>query len=332
MKKILTCMLILLVCGILAVALGYGWLTMLYANQGNAQATDTQVMVEPGIGSYQIAVTLQEQQVIEFPEAFQLLATLQGKHAKFQAGEYQFPAHATPNQVIEKMATGDVVQYNVTVPEGYTSSQILTLLTNEASLEGNMPVGITEGSLLPETYRFTRGEERSALLKRMSEAQQKLLQKLWPERQDGLPFTTEQEALTLASIVEKETGIASERQRIAAVYINRLRINMPLQADPTVAYGLYGGQSEEKPLTYDDLKTDGPYNTYTRPGLPQGPICHPGRDSIAAVLNPLQTKELYFVATGDGGHAFAETHGQHLNNVAQYRKWQRQQKKSAPTE
>lgn len=304
----------------------YVWLTAIYASSGGPLESTKQVMIPPGTGSYQIALTLDEEEVIRQPEAFRLLAEIASSPSRFQAGEYEFTRGITPLGVMEKLVSGDVIEYKITIPEGYTSSQIFDLLMAEDSLEGEITEIPAEGRLLPETYHFTRGEQRQKVLLRMAQAQDEALKSLWPTKQADLPVQTPQEVLTLASIVEKETGIPSERRRIAAVYINRLRINMPLQADPTVAYGIYGGQFADKPLTYDDLKKDHPYNTYTRPGLPQGPICHPGKDSIAAVLDPLKTKELYFVATGDGGHRFAETHAQHLQNVAAYRKWQRSQK------
>ena len=325
MRKFFFLLVIVAALAVSAVGAAYLWLTVIYAQSGNGLKQEVEVMIPPGTGSYQIALELYEQKVIDNPEAFRLLAQLASNPTRFQAGEYAFAPGITPLGIMDMLSNGEVIGRKVTIPEGYTSAQIHAALMAQDALTGTPPMP-KEGSLLPNTYQFTRGQSRQSVLQQMAEAQQAAIESLWPQRQQDLPFTTPQEAITLASIVEKETGIAAERKRIAAVYINRLRINMPLQADPTVAYGIYGGQFNDKPLTYADLKTDHPYNTYTRPGLPQGPICHPGKDAIEAVLNPLQTKELYFVATGDGGHAFAETHAQHLNNVASYRKWQRQQR------
>lgn len=326
MKTFLRLLTFLIFLGALTLGGGYLWLQDYTAGSGPLH-NETTVLIEPGTGSAGIADRLAEAGVIEYPQVFRLAAILQKKHARFQAGEYLFEAFISPQDAMDKLASGKVVQHSLTIPEGKSSAEIVALLNAEPALSGDalseMP---PEGRLLPETYHFTRNESRQTLLKRMAEAQDDLLKELWPKRQDNLPFVTPKEALTLASIVEKETGKPEERRRVAAVYINRLRQGIALQADPTVVYGLHGGRADIPPLTYADLKSDTPYNTYIYPGLPPGPICHPGKASIAAVLDPLDTKEIFFVATGDGGHRFAETLAQHNRNVAEYRKWQRAQR------
>ncbi len=310
--------LILLVAGVAGG--GYAWLRH-YAETPAPMAQEVSVLIPPGSGGEKIAILLAEAGAITHPDAFRLLSIMEGKHQRFQAGEYLFTVGITPLGVMEKLASGDIVHHLVTIPEGKTSAEIFRILAADKILTGEVKVLPAEGSLLPETYDFLRGTTRTELLARMAKAQKQVLDNLWPQRQSGLPFATPLEAITLASIVEKETGIPAERSRIAGVYVNRLKIGMPLQADPTVAYGRYGGQYADKPLTLTDLKTDSPYNTYMHTGLPPGPICHPGKAAIEAVLNPMQTKELYFVATGDGGHRFAETNDQHSVNVREYRKW-----------
>lgn len=317
-------MLAILICA--ALLAGKFWLED-YLHSSNTLQQPRTLLIEPGTGGEKIATLLAQEGIIQHPQAFRLAAILHDKHHLFQAGEYAFAAGISPWQVMEQLRRGEVLKYKITIPEGKTSAEIVSLLHHETRLKDLIQRLPAEGRLLPETYHFTRGESRNTILQRMANAQDAVLQRLWPQRQPGLPVATPQEAITLASIVEKETGKPAERRRVAAVYINRLKRGMKLQADPTVSYGLHGGQSNAPSLTYDDLKRDNPYNTYVHHGLPPGPICHPGEASIAAVLNPLNTKELYFVATGDGGHYFANTYTEHLQNVKRYRAWQRQQGK-----
>lgn len=307
------------------------WLRHYVTASGPLQET-TNVLIEPGTSGSALTQKLADESVIDSPLAFRLSAIMNGRYQSFQAGEYRFEPGVTPQQVMEKLAKGDVVTYSVTVPEGLTTAQILALLQAQEDLTGKIAEKPAEGTLLPETYHHHRGTERNALITRMQRAHVELMDKLWPERQDGLPFNTPEEAVTLASIVEKETRLPEERPHVAAVYLNRLRVGMPLQADPTVAYGHYGGQSADRPITLKDLKEDHPYNTYTRKGLPPGPICHPGAESIKAVLQPADRDELYFVADGKGGHVFARDYNEHLRNVREYRKWQREQRKLVPAQ
>ena len=212
----------------------------------------------------------------------------------------------------------------MTIAEGLTSEAVVEILAKEPLLTGVAPTP-AEGTVLPETYQFERGEDRAKVLRRMMEAQDKLLALLWEHRQPGLPYLTPTEAVTMASIVEKETGVAEERPRVAAVFVNRLRTGMRLQSDPTVIYGVSQGRPLGRGLTASELATETPYNTYLIDGLPPTPIANPGRAALAAVLDPPKTSELYFVADGTGGHAFASTLEAHAKNVARWRQIEKQE-------
>lgn len=284
----------------------------------------TYVVIKPGSSFSSITHTLTEKGIVSTPLFFRILAKVTGQETQAKAGEYAFEPGITRPEILKKLSSGDSHTRSITIPEGYTTAQIKQLLTENQFLSGEITLDITEGQLLPETYHFSRGDTRDSVLKRMQKAMKAVVSQLWPNRKSDLPIQNTHEMLTLASIVEKETGQHSERARVAAVYINRLRVNMLLQADPTVSYGItLGKQDLEKPLTYKDLRTDHPYNTYTRPGLPPGPIANPGKAAIEAVLNPLETKELYFVADGTGGHRFAKTLKEHNKNVRHWRKVQK---------
>lgn len=281
---------------------------------------DTTVLIEKGSSTLRIATLLEEQGVVSSALVFRVATYAMQAHHRLQAGEYVFPAHVSMKSVIEMLVSGDVVQHMLTVPEGLMSFQILELLKNEPLLTGELPEMVAEGSLLPESYRFSRGDTRADVLLRMQKAMDATLAELWAARDSSVPLASPEEAVILASIVEKETGIAAERKRVAAVFVNRLRIGMALQTDPTVIYALTQGKKElGRPLLRKDLKTESPYNTYLYVGLPPTPIANPGRESIEAVLHPLQTKELFFVADGTGGHVFSETLKGHNRNVANWR-------------
>ncbi len=280
------------------------------------------VMIQPGSGARAILAQLHEAGLT--PPPLMLMVPIYGSGAsrKLKAGEYLFEAGATPAQIIGKITRGEVVVHKLTIPEGWNSYQLRAALMAEPLLSGELPAVIAEGSAFPDTMHFARDEPRAAVLARMQKAQSELLATLWETRAPNLPVTTPEEALILASIVEKETGVADERPMVAGVFTNRLRIGMPLQTDPSVAYGVVvaeGGKAMERALTNADLRRDTPYNTYTRKGLPPTPICNPGRKAIEAVLNPAATDALYFVATGTGGHNFAATLAEHARNVAAYR-------------
>lgn len=280
----------------------------------------TLVMVPRGSGLQEIAALLAERRVIHHPSVFETGVVLSGEAARLKAGEYEFPPRISPRQVMEMLAEGKTLIRRFTLAEGLTSQEAVQLLLAEQGLEGDIGQTPPEGVLLPETYHFSLGDRRSDVLGRMRRAMTEILASLWEKRAEGLPFNTPKEALTLASIVEKETGVPSERGRVAAVFINRLRKGMKLQSDPTVIYGLTSGAGPlDRALTLNDLEGSTDYNTYVIGGLPPGPIANPGRASLMAVLNPPQSDELYFVADGHGGHRFAATLAEHNENVRKYR-------------
>jgi len=282
------------------------------------------VNIPRGSGVAAIAQLLKEQGVINNPLAFRIVLRFNKLDKSLKAGEYLFPARVTPKQVARILEEGKTVLYRVTFPEGLTSLEMMTMLEKEDALTGSVSEIPPEGSLLPETYSYHRGMTRQTVVDHMQDSMQATLDELWEKRQPDLPFKTKREALILASIVEKETAISAERAKVAGVFVNRLRKGMRLQTDPTVAYGLtLGKETLGRPLTRKDLKNPTPYNTYTINGLPPGPICNPGRASIQAVLDPMKTDALYFVADGSGGHAFAETLREHNRNVAKWRKYKR---------
>lgn len=286
------------------------------------QGGETTVILRKGAGLSEISATIERSGVAPSASLFMAAAQLSGAARALKAGEYVFPSRASMAQVLGKIRRGEIVHHRITVPEGLTSQQAMAILARNPILAGSAPTP-PEGSVLPETYNVVRGEERSAVLARMMDARDKLLAQLWAKRQPGLPFETPDQAVTLASIVEKETGVGSERPRVAAVYVNRLRRGMRLEADPTLIYGINGGQPLGRGLTQSELLTNGPYNTYLNPGLPPTPIGNPGRASLAAVLDPPSTEDVFFVADGTGGHAFAKTYDDHLANVARWRKIER---------
>ncbi len=246
------------------------------------------------------------------------------KTTALKAGEYQFPKAASMAEIMDMLIEHKAIQHRITVAEGLTSDMALGIVNADPVLEGSATV-TPEGSLLPETYLFERGTTRAEILSRMHKAQEAVLSELWPKRKKGLPFQTIEDALKLASIIEKETGAAAERPRIAAVFVNRLKNGMRLESDPTIIYGLTKGVALGHPLRQSELDTPNPYSTYQIDGLPPTPICNPGRDAIAAVLSPPDSEELFFVADGSGGHVFAKTLAEHARNVAQWRKVQRAQ-------
>lgn len=287
---------------------------------------ETTVLIPQGAGVAQIGRQLAEAGVVEDPRLFTLGVRLIGDRP-LRAGEYRIPAGASAREIMELMAAGRTVVRRLTVPEGLTTAEIIRLVAEADGLQGDLPPEVewpAEGALLPETYFYSWGDDRRALLDRMARAMEETLAELWPERAPDLPLETPHEAVTLASIVEKETGLPEERPRVARVFINRLNRGMPLQSDPTVIYSLTAGrQAMGRALTRSDLAIDHPYNTYTVRGLPPGPIANPGRASIEAVLNPIESDELYFVADGNGGHLFARTLKEHNRNVARWRALQR---------
>jgi UPF0755 protein len=248
---------------------------------------------------------------------FYAMARLLGSGDPIQAGEFQIPKGMSAASILDLLQHGKPLQRLVTVTEGMPSIIVEEKLASTRYLTGPVPQ-IADGSVLPDSYSYERGEARSALVNRMQAAMAKTLAALWPKRKPTCPLATKEEAVTLASIVEKETGKAAERPMIAGVYCNRLRIGMKLDADPTVIYPITKGKPLGRRIKESELHSDDPYNTYAHAGLPPGPIANPGKESIAAVLNPAQTKALYFVADGTGGHVFAETLEEHTANVKRW--------------
>ncbi len=285
------------------------------------------VMIAPRTGAQAVVAQLNAQGLVPPLMVIAAPLFLSGSIPSLKAGEYHFEAGLSPAQVIDRIARGAVVVHKITIVEGWNALMVRVTLDSEPLLSGTLPTSIPEGSVLPETIYFSRGEARSAVLARMQQSRETLLDTLWEKRAPDLPVATKEEALILASIVEKETGVADERPLVAGVFVNRLRQGMMLQSDPTVVYGVemkHNGASMDRPLSRADLTTDTPYNTYTRTGLPPTPICNPGAKAIEAVLNPQATDALYFVATGTGGHRFAATLAEHEANVAAYRKAMRE--------
>lgn len=277
------------------------------------------VVLERGMGLNPIGDLLEQHGVIASALGFGFWVRTAGEPGALKAGEYLFPARVTGADVARMLAQGDTLKRKLTISEGLDVPAVRALLADAEGLTGDLPAVIAEGTILPETYLYERGDTRADVVARMTAAMIEVSAELWAARDPGHPLTSAAEALILASIVEKETGLASERVLIAGVFLNRLERGMRLQSDPTVAYGLglmgeFGG-----PLTRADLEVDHPFNTYLIRGLPPGPIANPGRAAIAAVLHPEATEFLYFVADGEGGHAFAATLDDHNRNVARYR-------------
>jgi UPF0755 protein len=248
-----------------------------------------------------------------------------GEDLKF--GEYEFTRHASLRDVASIIGEGKVVQHQLTIPEGLTSEQIVARLLENDILSGNIKEIPREGTLLPESYKFTRGTTREQMIQRMQQSQKKVVQDIWERRMPDLLLKSPEQLVTLASIVEKETGKPEERTRVASVFMNRLKTRMKLQSDPTIIYGLVGGKGTlGRPIMRSEIDQHTPYNTYVIEGLPPGPIANPGRASLEATANPARTRELFFVADGTGGHAFAENYDQHQKNVARLRVIEQQAK------
>lgn len=320
LKRLLRLVAFLVVLALVIGAAATWYAQRLYVQAGPSQ-TDTIVWLPKGEGVNRIAARLAAAQVISEPLLFRIAVRLHGAESGLKAGEYQIPAHASMAEIIHLLREGKALVHKFTAAEGLTSEQIVALIATDPVLAGPTPAIPAEGSLLPETYNFTRGTTRAELIERMTKAQAKLLEELWSNRQEGLPLRTPQEAVTLASIVEKETGIPAERPRVAAVFVNRLRKSMRLQSDPTIIYGLVGGKgSLDHPIRRSELDRITPYNTYQIDGLPPTPICNPGEAALRAVLNPPASNDLYFVADGTGGHAFSATLAGHEANVKQWRR------------
>ncbi len=310
-------------CGFL---LSGGWLSLL-GPQGlltPPQRQEALTVVFPRhTGLLEIAQKLEEAGAIRSVYPFLFLAFVKGKQQALKAGEYEIPPQASLQDILELIVEGRVVKHLLTIPEGFTVVQVTNLLNEIPILEGEIREIPSEGHLLPATYEYVHGDDRQSLLTKMHKKMERLLQKLWEKRLPDSPLQTLEDVLILASIVEKETALSDERAHIAGVFLNRLRQKIPLQADPTVIYGITQGKIPfERSLTYKDLQTPTPYNTYTRLGLPPTAIACPGKASLKAVLNPHKTADLYFVADGRGGHAFSSHFADHRQKVKQWRQEQ----------
>jgi UPF0755 protein len=245
--------------------------------------------------------------------------------SELKPGEYLFQKNASLRDIIGTIVEGKVVQHSVTIPEGLTSEQIVARLSENDIFSGSVREFPREGTLLPETYKFPRGTPRDQVITRMQQAQKRVLTEIWERRNPDIPIKTPDQLVTLASIVEKETGKADERSRVAAVFANRLRQKIKLQSDPTIIYGLVGGKGTlGRPIKRSEIQQPSPYNTYVVDGLPPGPIANPGRASLEAAANPARTRDLFFVADGTGGHAFSDSYDQHQKNVAKLRAMEKQ--------
>lgn len=286
--------------------------------------TNTNFIVRGGAGLTEISSRLEASNIISDARIFRYLtATHLHDGDTLKAGEYEIKAGASMQDIMELMKSGKSILYSVTLPEGLTVRQMFNKLQADPILEGDLPSALPpEGSLRPDTYKFSRGTKRAEIIDQMAAAQQKMVDQVWDKRDPGLPITSKQDFVTLASIVEKETGLADERAHVASVFMNRLGKNMRLQSDPTVIYGLFGGEGKpsDRPIYQSDLKKETPYNTYLIRGLPPTPIANPGRDALEAVANPWKSQDLYFVADGSGGHVFAATLEEHNANVKRWRK------------
>jgi len=298
------------------------------------------IVIPKNEGTLEIAARLEREGMVTDRRLFvvgyrwtQLASLLEGtKPVPLKAGDYAVRQNASVRQLIDLLSEGRTLTYRVKIPEGLTSYQIVERLKADPNLSGDIAAVPPEGALLPETFIVERGVPRQAVLDRMQSEAHKLIEKAWPRRKKDLPIKSAEEALVLASIVEKETGRSDERDRVAAVFLNRLRQNMRLQSDPTILYGITGGKTVwSRPIQKNEITQKTAHNTYQIEGLPPTPICNPGRAALEAVLNPADTKDLYFVADGSGGHVFAETLKEHNANVQKWRAAEKELRAKAVT-
>jgi len=317
---------------IVAAGIGVGLLYFLKVQFDKPGPLETAkvVVIPSGRGMSAIGEQLEQEGVIADRRVFVTTALYFNylkDNSTLKAGEYEFAAHTSMRDVLDKLVEGKSIRHKVTVAEGLTSQQVVRKLLDHPELTGEIQEIPAEGSLLPDTYLFRRGESRQDILNRMAQAQQVFLAEHWKNRAPDLPIDTPQEALILASIVEKETAVEGERPQIAAVFENRLKKGMRLQSDPTIIYGLVGGEGKlGRPILQSELDKKTVYNTYQIDGLPPTPIANPGRSAILATLNPAETDALYFVADGSGGHAFASSLSEHNDNVADWRRIEKQRR------
>jgi UPF0755 protein len=307
--------------GIAAIALAVGWsLGQQRINAAGPLPADKIVLIAPGTDVSGIVEQLTDQGVVDSSILMMGALWIEGDHSKVKAGEYMFKQSASLREVIDTLVSGKQILHSITIPEGLTSAQVVDRLRENDALAGDIKDVPKEGSLMPDTFKFARGTTRDQIIRNMQAEQKKILADVWARRATDIPIRSPYELVTLASIVEKETGRADERPRVASVFVNRLQRNMPLQSDPTIVYGLVGGKGTlGRGILKSEVEQKTPYNTYTNVGLPPGPIANPGRAALEAVASPSRTKDLYFVADGTGGHAFADNLDQHRTNVLRWR-------------
>lgn len=301
---------------------------------GPSHATGT-VLIKPNTGARQIGEILERAGFISDSRIFMVGLRAYGNDDELKAGEYEIKSGDSMREIMEKLKSGKSVLYSVTIPEGITVREAFDRIENTEELTGDMPEELPpEGSLAADTVRFTRGTDRQAIIDKLKTHQADIVQDIWERRAGDLPIDNIEDFVTLASIVEKETGKADERPRVASVFLNRLRRGMRLQSDPTIIYGLFGGEGkpEDRPIYQSDLEKKTPYNTYQIDGLPPTPIATPGRAALEAVANPSRTDDLYFVADGTGGHVFSSSLEEHNQNVARWRELERKKREAAETE
>ena len=309
MKKLI--IIFLSVLSVLAYMQIKGWIA-----EGGPLLNVTNVVVPKGASLKTVAEELSRAGVIDKPWLFRIMARINGLAKHLKAGEYQFMPGISLQAAMDKIARGEVFFRRITIPEGLTSGQIMYLIANYPDLEGEIDLDVKEGELLPETYSFELGASRNSIILQARAAMQKALEEVWASRDSSLPLKDVNELLTLASIIEKETGVPEERPLVASVFLNRLKKGMRLQTDPTVIYAITEGETSfGRSLKRADLKIDSPYNTYLNYGLPPGPICNPGREALMAAARPQQSDDLYFVADRKGGHRFARSLNEHNRNV-----------------
>ncbi|OLP58544.1 4-amino-4-deoxychorismate lyase [Xaviernesmea oryzae] len=288
---------------------------------------NTNFIVPNGASIVQIANNLERGNIVSDARVFRFMSEAYLDKETLKAGEYEIKAGASMQEIMELLKSGKSILYSASLPEGLTVRQMFDRLAADPVLEGDLPRELPpEGSLRPDTYKFSRGTKRAEIIAQARAAQETLVEQIWAKRDPDLPLKSRNDFVILASIVEKETGIADERSRVASVFLNRLEKGMRLQSDPTIVYGIFGGAGKpaDRPILKSDLDKNTPYNTYMIKGLPPTPIANPGRAALEAVANPSRTGDLYFVADGSGGHVFAATLDEHNANVRRWRKLEAQ--------
>jgi UPF0755 protein len=323
-------LILLVVLGVIGVGVAE-WTNEVWTEAGPVPR-EAVVLIAPHSGTHDIAKQIGNAGAVRNALLFEAELHLHGAASKAKAGEYALPPYASMADIAKILVEGKSIQHKLTAAEGLTSDMVQKLVVADSVLVGNAGSVPAEGTLLPETYLFTRGTSRAEIVGRMEQAEKKFLDAQWAARSDGLPLMTPEQAVILASIVEKETALPAERRHIAAVFVNRLKVGMKLQSDPTIIYGITKGYPLGRGIRESELEGQTPYNTYVITGLPPTPICNPGKDSLAAVLKPAASPDLYFVANGKGGHVFAATMAEHQRNVVAWRAVERARDGLPPVE